>query len=343
MRRSTIAVTAVATTAFLVGGATLGFGAATADEIAPGTRVGGIDIGGLTAAQAEGRLERSLVAPLREPIVFERQGKRFSLSARESKLTANVRGTVREAVALSEQDSTVTRAWRAVTGAKVDRSLDLEVTTSDAAVIRFVDRVRRELDRKPIPATLEFDGERPVLVADRVGMTVDRKRLAASVRELSQTADRTPRLVPVKESRAKTTQATLRDEHGTVIVVNRAAHRLRLYKGLKVAKTYSVAVGMQGLDTPAGTYSITDKQVNPTWHVPQSAWAGDMAGKVVPPGPSNPIKARWMGFFGGAGIHGTSDDASIGTSASHGCVRMHVSDVIDLYDRVPVGATIHVI
>ena len=68
-----------------------------------------------------------------------------------------------------------------------------------------------------------------------------------------------------------------------------------------------------------------------------------LAGTVVPPGPSNPIKARWMGFFDGAGIHGTSDRGSIGSNASHGCVRMLEEDVIDLYDRVPVGATINVV
>lgn len=343
MRRTTIALAAVTTTALLAGGATLAIGASTADQIAPGTKVGGIEIGGLTPAAAEGRLERSLVAPLREPIVVERQGKRFSLSARESGLSADVKGTVDEAMRLSKEDGLLTRAVRTVTGGSADRSLDLEVETSHAAVVRFVDRVRRELDRKPIAATLEFDGGRPVLTAERPGMTVDRKRLASLVRDLAKTADRGPRLVPVRQQPATLTRAKLREEHGTVIVVNRSKHKLWLYKQLKVAKTYSVAVGMQGLDTPAGTYSITDKQVNPTWHVPKSAWAGDMAGKVVPPGPANPIKARWMGFFGGAGIHGTSDDASIGTSASHGCVRMHVSDVIDLYDRVPVGATIHVI
>ena len=69
---------------------------------------------------------------------------------------------------------------------------------------------------------------------------------------------------------------------------------------------------------------------------------GSLAGTVVPPGPSNPIKARWLGIYDGVGIHGTSDDASIGTNASHGCLRMHVSDVIDLYPRVPVGTPIYI-
>ena len=68
---------------------------------------------------------------------------------------------------------------------------------------------------------------------------------------------------------------------------------------------------------------------------PNKAWAGKLAGKVVPPGPDDPIKARWMAFNGGAGIHGVdpSEYSSIGHDASHGCVRMRIPDVIALYAR----------
>ena len=98
---------------------------------------------------------------------------------------------------------------------------------------------------------------------------------------------------------------------------------------------------MAGLETPSGTYRIQDKQVDPAWHVPNSAWAGSLAGQVIPGGaPDNPLKARWMGIYDGVGIHGTAEDWSIGSQASHGCIRMHVSDVIDLYDRVSVGTQV---
>jgi lipoprotein-anchoring transpeptidase ErfK/SrfK len=98
---------------------------------------------------------------------------------------------------------------------------------------------------------------------------------------------------------------------------------------------------MAGLDTPAGRYAIQNKQVNPAWHVPNSPWAGSLAGQVIPGGaPNNPLRARWLGIANGVGIHGTAEDWSIGTRASHGCIRMHVSDVIDLYNRVPVGAPV---
>ncbi|MEN3342702.1 MAG: L,D-transpeptidase ErfK/SrfK, partial [Actinomycetota bacterium] len=76
--------------------------------------------------------------------------------------------------------------------------------------------------------------------------------------------------------------------------------------------------------------------------VPKSAWAGELAGRVIPPGPDDPIKARWMGFWNGAGIHGTDETWSLGSAASHGCIRMAIPDVIELYDLVPLDTSIYV-
>ncbi|MGK2931694.1 MAG: L,D-transpeptidase, partial [Solirubrobacterales bacterium] len=132
-------------------------------------------------------------------------------------------------------------------------------------------------------------------------------------------------------------------EYPTYLTLDRGSYQLKLWKNLELAKTYTVAVGQVGLETPSGTYNIQSKQVDPVWTVPNSDWAGDMAGQVVPGGiPSNPLKARWMGIYDGAGIHGTDDTGSLGSAASHGCVRMAIPDVIDLYDRVDVGTPIYI-
>ena len=126
-------------------------------------------------------------------------------------------------------------------------------------------------------------------------------------------------------------------------MVERGAFRLKLYKDLKLKKTYPIAVGQVGLETPAGLYNIQNKAVNAAWSVPNSAWAGDLAGQVVPGGaPNNPLKARWMGIFDGAGIHGTDQVGSLGSAASHGCVRMAIPDVIELYDQVKVQTPVYI-
>ncbi len=128
--------------------------------------------------------------------------------------------------------------------------------------------------------------------------------------------------VDVKVTEPKITTAELAKKYPVVVTVDRPAFTLRLFKRLKFVKSYKIAVGQAGLETPAGIYHVQNKTVNPSWHVPDSAWAGELAGQVIPPGPENPIKARWMGIFDGAGIHGTSDVGSLGTAASHGCIRM---------------------
>jgi len=132
----------------------------------------------------------------------------------------------------------------------------------------------------------------------------------------------------------------LRKRYPAYLLVDRAAYKLRLFRHLKLAKTYSIAVGRAGLETPAGQYSIDDKQVDPSWHVPDSAWAGSLAGQVIPPGPEDPLKARWMGFYNGAGIHGTDELGSLGSAASHGCIRLRNRDVEELFTMVAVGDTV---
>ena len=112
---------------------------------------------------------------------------------------------------------------------------------------------------------------------------------------------------------------------------------------LKLTKSYTIAIGTAGFDTPAGLYHIQNKGENVAWTVPNKPWAGSLAGTVVPGGtPQNPLKARWMGIFDGAGIHGTDQTGSLGTRASHGCVRMAIPDVIELYPKVEVGAPIYI-
>ena len=120
------------------------------------------------------------------------------------------------------------------------------------------------------------------------------------------------------------------------IVVDLGDLRLYLYRDDKLVKSYPVATGQSAYPTPTGSYVITMMQMNPTWYPPNSEWAKDA--KPIPPGVANPLGTRWIGTSATAvGIHGTPDDSSIGSYASHGCIRMHIYDVEDLYPRVVVG------
>ena len=131
----------------------------------------------------------------------------------------------------------------------------------------------------------------------------------------------------------------------SMMICDRRSFRLRLYKRrllsykFSIENSYQIAVGKLGYSTPSGLYLINSRAKNPDWLMPDSDWVSpELRGKVLPGGdPDNPIKARWLGVTdpkGGVGIHGTADDDSIGSEASHGCLRMHVADVIELYDQV---------
>jgi lipoprotein-anchoring transpeptidase ErfK/SrfK len=152
-------------------------------------------------------------------------------------------------------------------------------------------------------------------------------------------------IVPAHDIKPAVTTSQLASRYPAYIVIDRGSFRLRFYEHLKLTRTYEIAVGMEGLETPAGLHKIEWEQVDPPWYVPKKAWAGALAGTVVPPGPGDPLKARFMSFEGGAGIHGIdpSEYETIGHDASHGCVRMRIPDVIDLYSKSPVGTPVYII
>lgn len=125
------------------------------------------------------------------------------------------------------------------------------------------------------------------------------------------------------------------------IVVTLRDHSLRLIRDGKVVKKYRIAIGQPAHPTPTGDYEVIDLQVNPTWFPPNSPWAAGLG--PVPPGPGNPLGTRWIGTSAPAiGIHGTYADSSIGTAASHGCIRMHIPDVEELYDQVSMGMPVSI-
>jgi lipoprotein-anchoring transpeptidase ErfK/SrfK len=314
------------------------------DRIADGVRIGDVDVGGLSAGAARARLHEELLAPLSAPLVVRAGEERFSLSAREARIHANIEAMVADAVGRSRDGSMFSRTWRALTGGRVDAAITPEVSHSEAAVQRVVDRVRVAVSRKAVDAEVDFALDRLTIKESRSGRTIDARALRGEMTRalLDPRGDRTIR-ADIETVRPKVTTGDLAGKYPVVLTVDRGAHRLRLFKGLEPAKTYPIALGQAGLETPAGLYNIQNKAIDPAWHVPDSDWAGDLAGTVVPGGtPENPLKARWLGIYDGVGVHGTADRASIGTNASHGCIRMLVEDVKELYDEVPVGAPIYI-
>ena len=116
--------------------------------------------------------------------------------------------------------------------------------------------------------------------------------------------------------------------------------RVYVYKGDRLITKYPIAIGKRGWETPTGEWQIMEKIKNP-------AWTSFKTGEVFAPGRENPLGSRWIGFWTDGqdviGFHGTPDVKSIGTAASHGCVRMLNRDVKALYRIVKVGTTVTVV
>lgn len=343
MRHRSIIGLAVLLVVLSGGAAVYAYDSSRDDAIAEGVTVGDVDVGGMRAAEARGVLERDMARPLRRPVKVKMNGVTFKLSARRARLRADVDAAVAEAVKRSRDGNLVTRAARDLTGGGVSAEIDPRVTYSRRAVAKLVRRVKRAMDRPVVEPAVSASTSGLSVTKGRSGREISGPKLRRKVAlALQRPGERTVR-PRVKVRRPKTTRADVRRRHPSYITVDRSGFKLRLYRHLKLADSYTIAVGKVGLETPAGLYSIQDMGVDPAWHVPDSDWAGDLAGKIIPGGRAdNPLKARWMGIYDGAGIHGTDETSSLGTNASHGCIRMAIPEVKELYDRVSVGTPVYI-
>lgn len=124
------------------------------------------------------------------------------------------------------------------------------------------------------------------------------------------------------------------------LVIKLSERRVYLYQNETLLNSYPIAVGKEGWETPVGNHQVIQKIVQPTWQHP-------FTGELIPPGPDNPLGERWIGFWTDGknyiGFHGTPDEHTVGTAASHGCIRMLNQDVLKLFEQVAIGTPVSVV
>lgn len=301
------------------------------ERVAAGITAAGTDLAGLTVEEAAARLQS----------VHGERLVRGTITVQAADITWTLR-TADADVSFDAMTSAKRALYAGRTSGGQPTDVPLAVSFTQSAVDRFVARIDRRLSRPARDARLKISIRRVRVTHSKRGRDIGDKTLAkqvaAALSDPRITRVFKPRLISVKP---KVTADKLRRSATTVITIERSSFTLRLFKRLKVVKTYKVAVGQPGYATPTGRFAIQSKQVNPVWSVPNSPWAGELAGTTVTGGSAqNPLKARWMGVSGSVGIHGTDVVSSIGTRASRGCIRMRVPDVIALYKRVSVGTPV---
>jgi lipoprotein-anchoring transpeptidase ErfK/SrfK len=305
-------------------------------RIRAGVTVSGVDVGNLTVPEATGKLEQALGPALARDVVVTAARRRFTLKLSRIGFEFRADKTALRALYAGQDNPP------APDGSLPPASAEPSVAYERAPVWRFAKRTGKAVDVAPRDARVRITLTRMIKRKGRKGRKLPVRALVKSIEAtlgdpLAARTIRPGRKTIVPRVRTK----ELRRVYRTVITIDRSSFRLRLFKRLRFVKGYGVAVGQPAYPTPAGLFAIQSKQVNPTWTAPNSPWAGEMAGQQVAGGaPDNPLKARWMGVTGAVGIHGTGQPWSIGTRASHGCIRMTVPDVIDLFRRVPLGAPV---
>ena len=223
------------------------------DTIARGVHVGGVDVGGMSAEQARSKLRERLLSSLQRPVVATYDGRRVVLSAKRAGVAVNVEAAVDEALARGREGSIFARLGREVTGGSVDADVQPRVVYSRIAVEHFLAETTDRFDRAPRDASIAFSPTSLEPVAAQDGVTVQRRALRRAVVHALTTAH-APNRVPVRvrTTKPKVTTAQLAAKYPVVITVDRGSFRLRIWKGLKLEKTYTIAVGMAGLETPVG-------------------------------------------------------------------------------------------
>jgi L,D-transpeptidase ErfK/SrfK len=126
------------------------------------------------------------------------------------------------------------------------------------------------------------------------------------------------------------------------IVIN-VPQRLLFATDGGATRAMPIAVGRPDWRTAIGEFTVIDRRVDPTWHVPPSILvearrAGKTQAATVPPGPHNPLGKYWLGLsLTGIGVHGTNAPTSIYQALTHGCIRMNADDIAWLFERTAIG------
>ena len=282
-----------------------------------GVTIGGIHVGGLAPRAAYAVVRAAFDAPLV-----------LVVGAHRTEMKPASLGAVAYA------KNAVSRARFAAPGT----SIPLGVNIDGSRVRREIASLAKRFDREAVDSTLLLRDLQPYITNGVSGKRLAPKRSFEEILTALRQNRRTDVVLPYED----VAQNVTRSSFGSVIVIRRGSNHLYLYKGMKPWRTFTVATGQAIYPTPLGKFDIVVKWKDPWWYPPDSPWA--KGAKPIPPGPGNPLGTRWMGLSApGVGIHGTPDPASLGYSASHGCIRMYIPYAEWLFDHVDVGTPVYIV
>ena len=317
-------------------GGTVSYADSLEGRLLPGTTIAGLDVGSATHAEALKIVRGALADELNRTITVRWKGETWQAKARDLGARNNARAIIRR-VARSQTGLTW-QDWANLRwfGERADAAADVKVKYDRAAARRWVRAIAADVNAKPVDSTLEVVGADVVISESAVGYEARERRAVASVMQRLRGKNK-PVDLAVKTRKPDVQES----EFEQVLLLDQSDYRLTLHVDGEPTKSWTVAIGMDEYPTPLGHYSVTLKRYMPTWVNPDpQGWGKDMPASI-PPGLSNPLGVRALNWdVSGIRFHGTQAVDTLGTGASHGCVRLSNADIVELYDLVDVGAVI---
>ncbi|MGH3664857.1 MAG: L,D-transpeptidase family protein [Egibacteraceae bacterium] len=316
---------------------TRAYAAAYQGRILPGITVAGVDLEGMTRPEAMTAVKAEIRPLLDHKVAVRWDDETWTVTPRDMGATSNAKRAAAAAVRASSGTTWLEWARMRWQGSTVDFSRDVAVHQPRQAVAAFVDRVAAEIDLDARDATLDYRSGWVEISADHDGRKLQQKAATRSIMGALKGGGAAVAL-PVATVEPEVTAAA----YDEVLLLRQSERKLYLYQGGEITNEWTVAVGTSGYPTPTGHYSVTEKRYLPTWVNPDPTGWGASMPTSIGPGPGNPLGVRALNWSapGAIRFHGTEAITSLGTAASHGCVRMSNNDVIQLYDLIDVGAAI---
>jgi lipoprotein-anchoring transpeptidase ErfK/SrfK len=307
--------------------------------VAKGVTLVDRDLSGMTDAQVRSTVEEAVSTPMMRPVTVMGDAKSWVMDPKGI-VSVDVDSMVAQAYAPALNATLVTRLVSRLAGEPIPGVVKPVYSVDTTVVAGWVQGTAAEVDRKPVDAKRSIVKYGIRIKPAVYGATVDQTR---AVDQISQALTHEAALssasriasLPVIVVKPKVVQSSFKN----AIVVSISQRRVRLYKGAKLVKTYPCAPGQPAWPTPKGDFVINRKAANAPWINPQSDWSKSMP-PIIPGGAGNPMGDRKIGInFPGVFLHGipASEYSSIGTAASHGCMRMMPAAIHDLFGRVKVG------
>lgn len=312
--------------------------------VTKGVTVVGNDLTGMSEPQARAAIEEAVAAPMMRPLTVAGDSRTWTLDP-HGMVSVDVDSMLDMAYAPKRAAPLVSRLTSQLGDKLLPADIGPMYSVDSTAVAAWVGQTAAQVDRKPVDATRRIVKYEFKVTPEVYGAKVDRSRstdliLQSLTAEAALSSSSRVTTLSIRVLKPK----VLKSSFKLAIIVSLPQCRIRLYDGAKLVKSYRCAPGQPAWPTPAGDFEVVSKLRYSSWFNPHMSWSANMP-EVIGPGPDNPMGVTKIGIDSpGVFMHGIppGEFGSIGTHASHGCIRMMPSDALDLFGRVKIGTPVFI-